>query len=1057
MPSSAAARPTLAFDKRLVLNQFMLGLLGAPDFGTLATPLRDPALEYLDENGVSLIHHALVENLPRGAALTARELLAYDENIVHHTRTINDRRGEAIRWKYFQYLALLFTEIYLDRYFRKPEQLLADLNSHVAHYNTGKIAADQVQTYGQASDLTKLAYWMATGAGKTLLMHVNILQYQHYLERLGSQRDLNRIVLLTPSEGLSRQHLDEFTKSGMQAELFSKEGRGLYAGRSVEIIDINKLKEEGKEKTVSVDAFEGNNLVLVDEGHRGAGGETWMDMRNRLAEKGFSFEYSATFGQAMKTSNKPELVQEYARAILFDYSYKYFYGDGYGKDYRILNLQDDSDEDIRSLYLTAGLLSFYQQLRLYADKRIEFHPYLLDKPLWIFVGASVNAVRSVNRREVSDVVDILLFFARFAQPDRKAETIRVIDRFLRGESGLLDAKGRELFPLAAFDHLVRLDLSAEAVYADIFQRLFNAGGPGTLHLEDIKGAEGEIAVRLGGGEPFGVINVGDTAKLRRLCEQQPELVVQDSEFGGTLFQRLDDAGSTVNLLIGSKKFTEGWSSWRVSCMGLMNLGRSEGTQIIQLFGRGVRLRGYQFGLKRSSRVPNVDHPRGVRLLETLNIFGVRADYMAQFREYLEDEGVPTTENTTTILLPVIIPPIDRRLLALKVKDGLDFKRQGPIPTLTAEPPSHLREHKVVVDWYPRVEARQAKEIDRSLAAVTTRDKDELKAEHIALLDLDAIYFQLVRYKNERSWYNLNLSRTAVAGLLGRCDWYTLYIPHDELAFASLTKVPRWQEVALALLKKYVERFYKYSRDAWERPHLQLAPVVEITGNFSFEEMEGETGYRAEVPADAETIAEKLRQLRQAIHDRTLDPVKFQNFASIFFDRHLYQPLIWIGKASVIRVTPQALNDGEQRFVEDLRTYYDRNRQDFAQRELYLLRNQSRGRGLGFFEAGNFYPDFILWLLDADRQYVTFVDPKGIRNLQGLDDPKIRFRQTVKDIETRIGDPNVILNSFVISNTPRSEVEWWNGGLTLEQFAENNVLFQTEDQNYVGKMLGKITS
>ena len=34
-------------------------------------------------------------------------------------------------------------------------------------------------------------------------------------------------------------------------------------------------------------------------------------------------------------------------------------------------------------------------------------------------------------------------------------------------------------------------------------------------------------------------------------------------------------------------------------MGLMNVGRSEGSEIIQLFGRGVRLKGYRYSLKRS--------------------------------------------------------------------------------------------------------------------------------------------------------------------------------------------------------------------------------------------------------------------------------------------------------------------------------------------------------------------------------------------------------------------------------------------------------------------------
>jgi hypothetical protein len=46
----------------------------------------------------------------------------------------------------------------------------------------------------------------------------------------------------------------------------------------------------------------------------------------------------------MKASANKDLEQEYAKCILFDYSYKYFYSDGYGKEYRILNLEDDSNE-----------------------------------------------------------------------------------------------------------------------------------------------------------------------------------------------------------------------------------------------------------------------------------------------------------------------------------------------------------------------------------------------------------------------------------------------------------------------------------------------------------------------------------------------------------------------------------------------------------------------------------------------------------------------------------------------------------------------------------------
>lgn len=148
-----------------------------------------------------------------------------------------------------------------------------------------------------------------------------------------------------------------------------------------------------------------------------------------------------------------------------------------------------------------------------------------------------------------------------------------------------------------------------------------------------------------------------------------------------------------------------------------------------------------------------------------------------------------------------------------------------------------------------------------------------------------------------------------------------------------------------------------------------------------------------------------------------------------------------------------LNDGERDFVMDLRAFFDGNKDFFRNRELYLLRNMSKGRGIGFFEAGNFYPDFILWLLVGQKQYVTFIDPKGLRNLDGPEDPKIRFYKTIKDIETRLADPSVILNSFIVSNTPYKDVGWWSGGISKADLGKCHVLFQKEEKDlYVETML-----
>ena len=650
----ANGRPQVPFVYKLALNQWLLSLFNVRRFEELAEHLRNEKLEGMDENNVHHFHYALTAQLFNLTQLPTELLLEYDQNIVKHTQRLNERRitrGEApIVWKYFQYLTLLFTEIYLDRYFIDPKALLAAINAQVIACNTDKPESDHISAFdggGEAwSQINKIAYWSATGSGKTLLMHANILQYQFYLDKHGRRRELNRIILLTPNEGLSQQHLREFEAAGLAAKLFQKDGTGLFAGQRIEILDIHKLKDEMGDKTIAIDAFEGNNLVLVDEGHRGAsGGEegAWMRFRNALCEKGFSFEYSATFGQAVKGNRA--LTDLYAKSILFDYSYRYFYGDGFGKDYQILNLDEGTQANHLDEYLVACLLAFFQQQRLYQEQSFAFRPFNIDKPLWIFVGGSVT--KTLASRDASDIIEILKFLSSYVS--YHARSIQRIERVLN--QGLVTAGGKNLFA-GGFTYLNTTGLSAAQVFDETLAVLFNAAGGGALHVENLKGATGEIALRVGDNEPFGVINVGDDAKLVKLCEENG-ISTDDREFAGSLFHEINKPHSTVNLLIGSKKFTEGWNSWRVSTMGLMNVGQTEGSQIIQLFGRGVRLKGFGSSLKRSGKTQMPDdmtRPKHIGVLETLSIFGIRADYMAQFRDFLEEEGLPTNDDRMEFLL-----------------------------------------------------------------------------------------------------------------------------------------------------------------------------------------------------------------------------------------------------------------------------------------------------------------------------------------------------------------------------------------------------------------------
>jgi hypothetical protein len=1063
-------RPQVPFAYKLVLNQWLLSLFNVKRFEDLAEHLRAEALEGLDENNIHHFHHVLTAQLFNLTQLPTELLLEYDQNIVRHTQRLNERRitrgEEPILWKYFQYLTLLFTEIYLDRYFRDPKALLAALNAQLVAYNVDKSEPDQIALFDEGADawpqLNKLAYWSATGSGKTLLMHANILQYQHYLEKHGRRRELNRILLLTPNEGLSQQHLREFETAGIAAELFNKDGRGLFTGRAVEILEVTRLRDEMGDKTIAIDAFEGNNLVLVDEGHRGAsGGEegAWMRFRNALCEKGFSFEYSATFGQAVK--GKPKLTELYAKSTLFDYSYRYFYGDGFGKDYQILNLDEGTQQNHLELYLVACLLSFFQQQRLYREQGTSFRPFNIEKPLWIFVGGSVTA--TLATRDASDIVEILQFLASYVA-DRSG-SIQRIERVLN--TGLETATGKNLFA-ERFKYLNTCGLSPAQVFDETLATIFNAPGGGQLYVENLKGATGEVALRLGAeNEVFGVINVGDDAKLVKLCEEQG-LATGEREFSGSLFHEINKPHSPVNLLIGSKKFTEGWSSWRVSTMGLMNVGKGEGAQIIQLFGRGVRLKGYELSLKRSGKTElpeGIDRPKHISVLETLGIFGIHADYMVQFRDFLEEEGLPTNDDRIEFLLPVIKNLGTQKLRTIRLKKMINgvstefgdaFRKLGPIPSVVKPDPArdpstdYLQKNQVVLNWYPKIQAMKSGGLVGGDADATPNET-HLSARHVAFLDLDWLTFELERFKAERGWYNLNLTHRGIGALLADQSWYRLQIPVEELAFDSFQRVRLWDEIAVSLLKKYTERYYTFRKREWELPHLEYRDLEGDDPNFlCVKESPDESYYRILIDKSQEEIVGKLEELKAVIEKGDLKPWEFRGMMAIWFSNHLYQPLLYLD-SNIVEISPAPLNKGERQFVEDLKTFHDGNADFFNTRELYLLRNLSKGRGVGFFEAGNFHPDFILWLLAGGKQQVIFVDPKGIRNL-GPTDPKIQFHETIKEIEQRLGDASVHLQSFIVSNTPSATMRMlWN--MEKSEMQKRHVLFQEEDRDsYVRSML-----
>ena len=304
-------------------------------------------------------------------------------------------------------------------------------------------------------------------------------------------------------------------------------------------------------------------------------------------------------------------------------------------------------------------------------------------------------------------------------------------------------------------------------------------------------------------------------------------------------------------------------------------------------------------------------------------------------------------------------------------------------------------------------------------------------------------------------------------LMAHPSWYELAIPEANLDYHDFGKnVELWQDITISLLRGYIDMVYKKAKAREEQKHLTDTRVTYYNIGVPDE-------YTVKVRNDKPGLIDHLTSVKEDVEqdnfhrDRTFD----EYFKALNVDIHLYKPLLFLAERNVngkrpfldevtgepiLQVTPVPLNLGEKNFVEAFRQYCAEHRDDeLAGKQVYLLRNESK-KGLGFFEANNFYPDFILWILEGEKQFITFIDPKGIRNLKGLTDPKIQlFKYLQTDVAAQLGNDNLVLNSFIVSDTPKEQVEFWQKDpFEPEEFKQNHVLFMN-DKGYVETMVSML--
>jgi hypothetical protein len=484
--------------------------------------------------------------------------------------------------------------------------------------------------------------------------------------------------------------------------------------------------------------------------------------------------------------------------------------------------------------------------------------------------------------------------------------------------------------------------------------------------------------------------------------------VREDRFTSSLFGEISRTDSRVNVLVGAKKFIEGWSSWRVSAMGLLNIGKGEGPQVIQLFGRGVRLKGKEWSLKRSAAVDGkLASPKGLSELETLYIFGWNADYIRSFKRMIEQEdlGREVQVPVRTLFDPWPTLPIPQR------RSGYNTEAETWI--LASE------FGDVSVDLSPKITAMAGGEIGAGIVGERV-EADFSDPDLIALLDISRLYIDLVEYKSDRGYKNVYIGRDQIVPLLKAG---TLYLTKQDRF-----QIPVLQQGASRLLKIYLDRFVARKEREAESRHLELSTIPKIHESIV-------PYYTVRVSSE-----ELLKDLQALVHKPTqLYKDGEKPLPRLHIDRHLFSPLLRDPEDYAIdgvSISPPGLSENEAKFLEELREFWSthHSKGGYNKTEVFVLRNLPRV-GVGFFRRSGFYPDFILWIRSkADKTTrVRFVEPHGMHH-GGLSGNKDKI-EAFKELEKLSNEPvflkkNIFLDGYILTQTelkkiPGAEDKQWS--------------------------------
>jgi len=463
------------------------------------------------------------------------------------------------------------------------------------------------------------------------------------------------------------------------------------------------------------------------------------------------------------------------------------------------------------------LLSFWRQLDLYRSWKLQDsnnQNVAVSLPLWVLLGLSViGGSNKSDEKQTSDVIAVLRFLKRLLdRPEELATLLQTVKDLKPSGADILPHEAR-----MAVNRFSPGELS-KRILSDIFG--WQSGDNPVFRL--LKSAEGEMGLGLLRGDEvhyYGVVNVGNANGLKKAM-QGTRLKVEDDAFTPSLFGKLSDPVSRIHILIGSRRFAEGWDNYRASSLTLLRLGQKEGALIIQMFGRVVRFAGTNGDGKRQ-KSPDP----GLIPLQTSYIYGLRSSYLETFLNSLYENGVPQPLGKTCkirVHLPVKMPLHSVQTIIPEMAEfHVNLSGKGWVTQM----------NKVRLSLAAAVlTSAITRDGVKSEKGTMGRDITKEFKDKLDYLDEDIVYLQMVVMKQQKGWWNFSFDSAAIKTALDS-NRYELWGMPSSLLIRRDSDLIRLNRTAATIVRRLFESAYRRAENQHSRYSMIDAKDSGIPKNY----------------------------------------------------------------------------------------------------------------------------------------------------------------------------------------------------------------------------------